>query len=64
MTDESCEILASGVMNDSTRGHCAYSIVVFEARLEMDAVLVAVGTALIVVHHRVESDLALMSVIT
>ena len=64
VTGESCGILVSGVMNDSTRGHCAYSIVVFEARLEKDAVLVAVGTALIVVHHLLESDLALMSVIT
>lgn len=66
VTGESCEILVSGVMNDSTRGHCAYSKVVFEARLEMDAVLVAVGTALIVVQvqHLVESDLGLMSVIT
>ena len=49
VTGESCGILVSGVMNDSTRGHCAYSIVVFEARLEMDAVLVAEGTTLIVV---------------
>ena len=63
VTSESCGIPVSDVMNDSTRGRYAYSKVVFEARLEMDAVLVAVGTALIVVQHLVESDLELMSVI-
>ena len=50
------------VRNDFTRGYCAYSIVVFEVRLGMDAVLVAAGTALIGVRHLLESDLELMFV--
>ena len=59
VTDESGETLVSGVRNDFTHGRCAYSIVVFMVRLELGAVLVAVGTTLIGVKHLLESDLEL-----
>ena len=63
VSDESGGNPETDVMNDFTREHCAYFIVVSEARLNLDAVLVAVGTGLIIVNHFLESDRARMSVI-
>lgn len=64
VTDESCETPVSGLINDFTRGRCAYSIVVFVSRLKMDAALVAVGITLIDVRVLIESDLELTFEIT